>query len=306
MRESRTSWALHRAWPQAIHDDHIEIYQHLAEQRERMGSLPISVIIPVKNMENIIEECLNSVQRNNPAEIIVVDGNSTDGTLEIARRYTEKIYSDEGRGASYAHQLGAERASQEYIAYVDADIVLPEGTLSTMLAELRASGYANIQALWRAASRSTYWERASDWHVQALQARKGGGLSAALLRRDVVLSVGFDTSIEYSEDYTFLSRLKRKGYKVGNSSAFVYHHHRADLKSLAKRQLRVAQDTIPLMRRYGLWHAGFWPPLIMLFWLGICLIKGKPWFVPYLITIYCIQTIGMINGLFKIIKMSKR
>ena len=62
-----------------------------------MGVLPISVIVPAKNAESTIEECLISVQRNNPAEIIVVDGNSSDRTVEIARRYTEEIYSDEGR-----------------------------------------------------------------------------------------------------------------------------------------------------------------------------------------------------------------
>lgn len=272
-----------------------------------MGSLPISVIIPVKNMASTMEKCLNSIEKNNPAEIIVVDGNSTDGTLEIARRYTEKIYSDGGRGPSYAHQLGAEKARQEYIAYVDADIILPDATLSTMLTELRTLGYANIQALWRATSRSNYWERAQDWHSQALQARKSGGLSASLLRRNVVLSVGFDPSIKlYGDDYDFLSKLKRNGYKVGNSRAYVYHHHRADLKSLVRQQLRAGQSTPQIMKKHGVWRAELWPPFVMLYWLAICLIKGKPWFAPYLIIMYSAQTAGMMKELFKLIKGSKR
>ena len=46
--------------------------------------MPISVIIAAKNAESTIEECLDSVRRNNPAEIIVVDGNSSDKTVKIA------------------------------------------------------------------------------------------------------------------------------------------------------------------------------------------------------------------------------
>jgi len=47
--------------------------------------LPISVIIVAKNAESTIEECLDSVRRNNPAEIIVVDGLSTDKTVSLSR-----------------------------------------------------------------------------------------------------------------------------------------------------------------------------------------------------------------------------
>jgi glycosyltransferase involved in cell wall biosynthesis len=267
-----------------------------------MDNLPISVIIPSKNAENTIEECLSSVQRNNPTEIIVVDGNSSDRTVEIAHRYTEKIYSDEGKGTSYAHQLGAEQASQEYIAYVDADIVLPECTLSTLLAELKASGYANIQAKVLAVSRSTYWERAQDQHTQILQTRRAGGLSAGLLRRDTVLNLKFDLSIKFAgDDYAFLSRLKSKGYKFGISSAFVYHHHRADLKSFAKRRLHLGWSSVQVIRKYGPWHASLWPPLSMLYWLAICLRKGKPGLIPYLVVSCITGTAGMVKGFFELI-----
>ena len=273
-----------------------------------MDNLPISVIIPAKNAESTIEQCLDSVQRNNPAEIIVVDGNSSDMTVEIARGYTEKIYSDEGKGTSYAHQLGAKQASQEYIAYVDADIVLPEGTLSTMLAELKTTGYGNIQAKVLTASTATYWERAQDQHARILQSRKAGGLSAGLLRRDTVLDVRFDPSIKhYGDDYAFLSRLKSKGYKLGNSSAFVYHHHRADLKNLVKTMFYGSgRGSAHLMRKYGPWHAGLWPPLVMLYWLAICLIKGKPGLIPYLIVGGAVQTAGTVKGFFELIGESLR
>jgi glycosyltransferase involved in cell wall biosynthesis len=269
-----------------------------------MEVLPISVIIPVKNMESTIEECLISVQRNNPAEIIAVDGNSTDRTVEIARRYTEKIYSDEGGGPSYAHQLGAEQATQEYIAYVDADMVLPQGTLATMFAELKEGGYANIQAKVLAASLNNYWERATDWYDRFMYSRKGqGGLAAGLLRRDTVLNVRFDPSFKfYGDDYDFLKRLKVRGYKLGSSSASVYHHHRSDLRSLARQWFRYGWGYPYLMRKWGPWRGGLWCPLVAVYFIARCLIKGKPQFIPYFVVVVgAAGTAGMVKGFAQII-----
>ena len=54
----------------------------------------VSVIIPTKNSARTIEACLRSVkyQDYKNIEIIVVDNFSTDGTQEIAKKYTEKVY----------------------------------------------------------------------------------------------------------------------------------------------------------------------------------------------------------------------
>src|SRR6478672_12375107 len=53
-----------------------------------------------------LDECLASIEAEAPREIIVVDGNSTDGTLEIARRHSATILCDGGRGLPAARMLG--------------------------------------------------------------------------------------------------------------------------------------------------------------------------------------------------------
>jgi glycosyltransferase involved in cell wall biosynthesis len=264
-----------------------------------MDKLPISVIIPTKNAERTREECLDSVVSNNPAEIIIVDGVSTDRTLDIARRYTEGIYSDEGKGPSYAHQLGTERATQEYISYVDADIVLPQGTLATMLAEL--NDYINIQARILPASCSSYWERAAAQHIPLIQARLGGGLSAALLRRDTVLKYKFDTFIKPAgDDMDFYFKLKRAGYKFGTSSACIYHHHRADLKGFIKQRFGFGRGTARLIWKYGPFNPEFWTPLNTFYWLAYCLIKGKPSLIPYFVLNGIVASAGIVKGFFEV------
>ena len=259
------------------------------------------MIIAAKNAESTIDECLISIQRNHPAEIIVVDGISRDRTVEIARRYTEKIYSDEGREFNYAQQLGAEQATQEYIAYVDADIILPQGTLATLLAELKASGYASMQAKLLAANLSTYWERATDWHIRLRQVGRCIGLSAAVLRRNTVLKYKLDSQVKIASDLALELMVKRDGDRLGISSASVYHHHRADLKSLTKQSFRFGRAMNQFIWKYGPWHPGFWPPLVLLYRLGFCLIKGKPNFIPYFVVVGVVETAGMVKGFFELI-----
>src|SRR5207245_6387153 len=97
--------------------------------------LDVSVVVPVRNAENLVDECLASIVRARPLEIIVVDGLSTDQTLERVGRYPVTVLSDGGGGLPAARLIGARAARSRWVALVDADIVLPDGALAALLAE---------------------------------------------------------------------------------------------------------------------------------------------------------------------------
>lgn len=82
--------------------------------------LPISVLIITKNEEEVLEECLRSVN-SFAKEIIVVDSNSTDKTIIIAKKFTKKITS--GKYASFKEKRmeALKHASEEWIFFLDAD-----------------------------------------------------------------------------------------------------------------------------------------------------------------------------------------
>lgn len=81
--------------------------------------IPISVVIIAKNEQANLPDCLESIKW--AAEIVIVDGFSTDQTVEIARAYTDKIFQREmdveGRHRNFAYSL----ATQEWILSLDAD-----------------------------------------------------------------------------------------------------------------------------------------------------------------------------------------
>jgi glycosyltransferase involved in cell wall biosynthesis len=272
-----------------------------------MNNLPISVVIATKNADKTLEACLISIKKNNPSEIIVVDGNSTDKTVEIAKRFTKLIYSDGGREFNYAQQLGAEQATEEFIAFVDSDIVLPAGSLTTLLGELKDSTCLSMQAKLLAVRFSNYWERATDWNVRLLQERQPGGLSAALLRRETIMKYRLDSSVNFGSDSALKYMVEKDGYRLGvSSSVFAYHHHRANFQAIVKQRFRYGQETVGFIRGYGPLHPRFWPPLVTLYWLTLCLTRGKPDFIPYFVINGAAQTAGLIKGFAKLSERNKR
>jgi len=75
--------------------------------------LKVSIIIPTKNNGDILDKCLASIQNldypKDKYEVIIVDGHSTDNTVEIVKKYGCKVvYEDRGR-ISYARDIGVKQ-----------------------------------------------------------------------------------------------------------------------------------------------------------------------------------------------------
>lgn len=100
----------------------------------------LSVIIPAYNEATFIGDCLDSLLRQDfgePYEIIVVDNNSTDDTMRIAKSRGVTVVREERQGVCWARQLGSEMASGEVIVSTDADTTYNSDWLSKIEREFR-------------------------------------------------------------------------------------------------------------------------------------------------------------------------
>lgn len=103
--------------------------------------MKLSVIIPVYNVEEYVEECLESVakQTYKDLEVIIIDDGSTDGSSEICKRYAEKYnhfsYTrKENGGLMSAWVTGVKMAKGDYIGFVDSDDFVDPAMYEKMLA----------------------------------------------------------------------------------------------------------------------------------------------------------------------------
>lgn len=91
-------------------------------------SVDVSIVIPVYNAGEYIEECLNMItgQTHESIEIICVDDGSVDNSLELMRKYSEKdkrikVISEENRGGGGARNRGLQEAVGKYVVFLDCD-----------------------------------------------------------------------------------------------------------------------------------------------------------------------------------------
>ena len=87
----------------------------------------LTVIIPTKNIPQLVARCVNSIPQRDDVEIIVVDDNSNNAeeiykpTGILQRSDVKIIYTKEGKGAGFARNIGIEQARGEWIVFSDSD-----------------------------------------------------------------------------------------------------------------------------------------------------------------------------------------
>jgi len=104
----------------------------------------ISIVTPTLNAARYLPECIDSVRRNcGPgieAEHVIVDGGSTDGTLEIAHRFGVRVLTGKDSGIFDAVNKGSLQSSGELIGFLGGDDLLLDGALARVAQVYRDTG----------------------------------------------------------------------------------------------------------------------------------------------------------------------
>lgn len=100
----------------------------------------VSIIVPVYNGQDFINRCLNSLinQTYSNVEIIVINDGSTDNSLDLLKKYNDKIIliNKENSGVSDSRNLGLEKASGDYIMFCDIDDWYEKVTVEKAVCEI--------------------------------------------------------------------------------------------------------------------------------------------------------------------------
>lgn len=101
----------------------------------------LSIIVPTLNEEKYLPKLLDSIANQKgymgKLQVVVVDGNSEDKTIEVAKKFKNKINDllilKSARGIARQRNLGAQKAKYAYLMFIDADIILSSNFLHNAL-----------------------------------------------------------------------------------------------------------------------------------------------------------------------------
>ena len=171
----------------------------------------ISVIIPALNEAANIASTIASAQNAPNAEVLVVDGGSTDGTVEIARSAGAKVLNSKP-GRACQMNVGAAAATGDILLFLHADTILPDNY--DRLAKLSLSSENTVCGAFELKLDSAgMWfnivEKTANFRARRFSLPYGD--QGIFIRRDLFNSIGVYKDMPIMEDVELVQRLRRKG-----------------------------------------------------------------------------------------------
>lgn len=181
----------------------------------------ISIIVPVFNVREYLDRCLQSlvsqVYRN--IEIILIDDGSSDGSSKLCDDWCEKdarikVIHTENRGVSFARNTGLDYAQGEYLCFADADDYVSRNYVSTMYRSLITNGADIAMTGYYFSSGDTFRDTKETSQVEIytykeiiqeyiLHSKFMDGVVCKLFPRSIIDNFRFDTKIRIAEDALF-------------------------------------------------------------------------------------------------------
>lgn len=241
----------------------------------------ISVVIPMYNEARHIGRTLLAAQKAANAaqiacELIVVDNGSSDDGPQIARTFGARVLVMPGLPIGALRNRGAALASGEWLAFIDADIEMPEEWLTRLLA-LQAQAQGDIFGLDLHTPAAAPWF-ASAWQRRMLRPSKQATRhvewlpSANLLLRKQWFddSGGFNETLRTGEDKEYTLRLSKHGARLlsVNNSVALHWGYEMNWREWMGKELWRQGSHLQLLRAHGMsLRLLRFPLLSLLVWL---------------------------------------
>lgn len=203
----------------------------------------ISILIPFKNTQEFLVECLDSVinQTYTNWELLIIDDNSTDKSYNLVEEYSNKdkrikLFKNNGSGIINALKLAFSKSKGEYITRMDSDDIMADIKLETLLNNLQQHGKNHIAtglvSYFSAEGISDGYKKYEHWlnHLTI----NGNNYSEIykecvipspcwMISRENLVAIDAFNPTRYPEDYDLTFRFYEAKYKVISCDTILHH-----------------------------------------------------------------------------------
>ena len=184
----------------------------------------VSIVTPSFNQAQYLEQTLRSVlEQDHPSiEYIVIDGASTDGSVDVIKKYEERLaywVSEKDSGQADAINKGLARATGDIVAWINSDDFYFPGAVTSAVKAFATHSeagmvYGNTAAVDKNGE-AIYFPKYAQWSLQDLLTFNIIGQPAVFMRRDILLKAGFlDPSFHFLLDHQLWIRMAARAPMV--------------------------------------------------------------------------------------------
>ncbi|MCX7919872.1 MAG: glycosyltransferase family 2 protein [bacterium] len=251
----------------------------------------VSINIPTYNAARTLAKCLDHVKNQvyPNIEIVIIDSDSTDETIEIARRYQTRILT--AGDLAEARKVGVLESYGEYVYFLDADQYIEPNLIAECVKECEENGYDAVTFVERQViHNNTYFQRLLDYDKWVFHTAEdddpiAGDAIPRFFRRSILLEITWPENLYAIEHNIIYHQAVKKGAKVkfrkdlsflhddsiNTYSKFIrnfYTHGKSYIPALKQDRELVLAHSLP-RRSYFSKRAFskplYWPGLILLY-----------------------------------------
>ncbi len=235
-----------------------------------------SVIVPVYNRPDEVDELLDSLTRQTvkDIEVIIVEDGSTKTCKDVCDKYADILdlhyYFKENSGPGQSRNYGAERAKGEYLLILDSDVVLPDRYIENVELGIENSQFSTLNSQLAAfggpdAAHPSFTPTQKAISYSMTSFFTTGGIRGGKkkldkfyprsfnmgIRRDVYMQLGGFTKMRFGEDIDFSYRICEAGYTPQLiPEAWVWHKRRTDFRKFFRQVYNSGIARINLEKRH--------------------------------------------------------
>jgi glycosyltransferase involved in cell wall biosynthesis len=184
----------------------------------------VSIILPTKYVASFVTPLLDSIAKQSYSniELIVVDNYSSDATVEIAKKYTKKVFVH-GPERNHQRELAVSKARGKYLLFIDSDMTMDGELVADCVWQLEKDKNKVAIILPEMQVGRTKWSLARRLEKEFYMGDESIESPRFFRKTIYKKSGGYDKNLLYAEDMELTDRIRKFGL-VGRSRFTVYHN----------------------------------------------------------------------------------